>query len=239
MQLRCRACEKDILAENINIQLGIAKCSGCNAVFNFIGKLKSEREPSDVRRHPVGMPKDFRLESWGPELVLTRRWYTHAVWLLLVFCIIWDGFLVMWYSVATRELIEGKGGAGPWIMLIFPVLHLAVGVFLTYFVISTFVNKTVIRVTAGELTVKHGPLPWGGNCQLPTCDLKQVFCTEKRHRKKHGCSFSYNVEALKSDGHQMTLVSSLQELNQALFIEQQVEQHLKIEDERVPGEVRV
>ncbi len=239
MQLRCRACDKAILAENINIQLGIAKCVGCNAVFNFVDKLKSERELDAYERQPVGMPKQFRLDNWGPELVLTRRWYTHAVWFLLAFCIFWNGFLVVWYSVAIGDLLFGKGGAGPVIMLLFPVLHLAVGAFLTYFVISTFVNKTVIRVAEGELSVKHGPLPWGGNCRIATSDLKQVFCTEKRHRRKHGCGYTYCVEALKRDNSKLTLVSSLEELDQALFIEQQVEQHLKMRNERVPGEVRV
>jgi hypothetical protein len=239
MQLRCRSCERQILAEDINIQLGIAKCQGCNSVFNFVNKLKSEPERVDRQRQPVGMPKQFQLESWGPELVLTRRWYRHAVWLLLAFCIFWDGFLVMWYSIAIKDLVAGRGGPGPWIMLAFPVLHLALGVFLTYFTLSTLVNKTVIRVTTGELIVQHGPLPWGGSRQLLTADLKQVFCTEQRHPRKRGCGRSYSVEALKRDGSKVTLVGSLEELDQAFFIEQQVEQHLKMQDEPVAGEARV
>jgi hypothetical protein len=41
------------------------------------------------------------------------------------------------------------------------------------------------------------------------------------------------------DGTKLKLLSSLQDLDQALFVEQQIEQHLRIADERVPGEVRV
>jgi len=125
------------------------------------------------------------------------------------------------------------------VMFLFPIIHLLVGVGLTYLVIAMFLNKTVIRVTSGDLSVTHGPLPFGGNCRLSVADLKQVFCVEKRHRRKHGCGYTYTVEALKHDHSKLTLVSNLEELDQALFIEQQVEQHLKIRNERVPGEVRV
>ena len=105
--------------------------------------------------------------------------------------------------------------------------------------IALFLNKTVIRVTSGELSVSHGPLPWGGSVRRSLADPKQVYCTEKRHHRKHGCGYTYTVEALKRDNSKLTLVGSLEELDQALFIEQQVEQHLKMRNDRVPGEVRV
>ena len=41
------------------------------------------------------------------------------------------------------------------------------------------------------------------------------------------------------DNDKITLVSNLDELEQGLFIEQQVERYLKIRDKRVPGQVRV
>jgi hypothetical protein len=44
---------------------------------------------------------------------------------------------------------------------------------------------------------------------------------------------------LRSDRTKLKLLDNLQELDQAMFIEQQLEQHLNIADQRVPGEVRL
>ena len=235
MQLHCKACGKQILADDINIKLAIAKCQACHAVFNFADEVGGEAET----KPEVAMPKRFQVDAWGPELTITHRWYSHAVWFLLFFCIFWDGFLVVWYSFGVGMIAKGEGDGMAWLMLLFPILHVAVGVGLTYLVICTFLNKTLIRVSSGELSVRHGPVPFPGNKTVLAADLKQLFCTQKVHRGKHGCRYSYNVELLKRDGSKLKLVTSLEELDQALFIEQQIEKHLEIADERVPGEVRV
>jgi hypothetical protein len=236
MQLNCKTCGKAIPAEDVNIDKAIAKCGACHAVFSFLDQVQGEK----VRPRPqVELPARMRMENWGPELVLTRSWYSHSVWFLLFFCILWDGFLVVWYSIGIGAMLSGQSGGMAWLMLLFPILHVAVGVGLTWLVICIFVNKTVIRVSMGELTVRHGPLPCGSGAQVLTCDLKQLFCTEKIHRGKNGSSTTYNLEALVQGGKKVKLLTGLEQLDQALYVEQQVEQHLRIVDERVPSEVRV
>jgi hypothetical protein len=236
MQLHCPACHKPIPAQDVNIDLGLARCLACNEVFGLLDKIEGLAGPRPV----ANMPPRFRVDRWGPELVITRRWYTHAVWALLAFCIFWDGFLVVWYSAGIHILLHGsEGSAMTWVMLLFPVLHVAVGLGLTYGVLCTFINSTVIRAATGELSVSHGPLPSVGNCRIPIADVQQLFCTEKRHRGDDSWHCTYNVLVLKRDDTQVTLVSGLEHLDQAWFIEQQVEEHLKIRDERVAGEATI
>jgi hypothetical protein len=188
----------------------------------------------------VKLPKRFQVEQWGTDLVITRRWYAHSVWALLAFCIFWDGFLVVWYSAGIGMLLKGRGEFWPAVvMLLFPVLHVAVGLGLTYLVLCMFLNRTVVRLSHGELSVQHGPLPCGSSSRLMTADIQQLFCTEKRMRSKSGCNFTYDLKALKRDGTQAELVTGLEDLDHARFLEQQIEGHLKIRDERVPGEVAV
>src|SRR5262245_7035104 len=236
MQLQCSTCQHPILATDINIEIGIAKCTACNNVFSFLDALGCAKIPRPI----IPLPKRFRVDNWGSELTITRRWYQHAVWAMLGFCIFWDGFLVVWYSVGIGGLIHGGEGAGfMWGMLLFPLLHVAAGVGLTYAVLCTFLNKTVIRVSSGELSVRHGPLPCTGNCNVFTAEIKQVFCTEKRTRGEDSIHRTYNVVALKHDDTKTDLITSLEDLDHAWFIEQQLEEHLKIADQRVPGEVRL
>lgn len=236
MQLNCKSCGKAIPAQDVNIDKAIAKCQACHAVFSFLDHVGG----GIVGPRPqVEMPKRFRVENWGPELSITRPWYTHVVWFLLVFCIFWDGFLVMWYSIGIGAMLTGEGGGMGWVMLVFPVLHVAVGLGLTYLVICMFLNTTVIKVSMGELTIRNGPVPCGGNHQIRTSDLKQLYCTETINRTKNGCNTTYNVLALTNTGNKIKLLAGLDQLDQGLFIEQQIEQHLRIPDERVAEEVRV
>jgi len=232
MYLYCPACLMTVPGEHVNIRLGIGKCPGCATVFQVADQLPGPPKPK------VGLPSVFLIENWGPELVITRRWYFHGVWALLAFCTFWDGFLVMWYTAAVQGILRGNAGSA-WPMLLFPVLHLGIGIGLTYFVVSSFVNKTTIQATASEVSVRHGPLPWPGNCQVLTAEIKQLFCTENHHKGRRNCRTSYDVQVLKHDNTRVKLLGGLTEVDQALFIEQQIEEHLKIRDEHVVGEVRV
>src|SRR5262245_58690998 len=179
MKLLCATCRSPISAADVNIDLGIAKCVVCDDVFSFL-----ETVGSAIGTRPlVQTPKRYHVENWGSELVITRSWFNHSVWGLLAFCIFWDGFLVVWYWAGINELMRGSHGSGMiWLMLVFPVLHVAVGLGLTYAVLCMFFNTTVIRVSGGELTVWSGPLPCGNNRRLFAADIKQLFCTETKVR---------------------------------------------------------
>ncbi|MCA9223520.1 MAG: hypothetical protein KDA71_24575 [Planctomycetales bacterium] len=230
MQLNCRSCGRDIPAEDINVNLAIAKCSSCHSVFNFLDQLGTTAAMAAVRQRPaVEMPKAMQVEDWGAELVITRRWFTWAAIFLVFFCLFWDGFLVVWYTAAisSKQIL----------MLVFPLIHVAVGVFLTYLTLSMFVNKTVIRVANGELSVRHGPLPWPGKRNLLTHEIQQLYVTEQMRRTKRGYSYTYHLNAKLAQGNVVKLLSNLETPDHGLFIEQKLEQHLKIEDEAVAGEV--
>jgi len=232
MQLNCHACAKPIPAEDVNIKMAIAKCAACNAVFSFADKLGvGARETAIAQRPVVPEPKGVTVEDLGSELLITRSWFTPAVFFLVFFCVVWDGFLIFWYSMAfTQDDV-------PWIMILFPTLHLAVGVGLTYFVICCFLNRTRIQVSMGQLTVRHGPLPWPGNYTLNSADIDQLYCQSKFHRGKHGGRYTYQVQAILHDGTKQKLVSGLNDPDQAIFIEQRLEDHLRIDDRRVAGEM--
>ena len=54
---------------------------------------------------------------------------------------------------------------------------------------------------------------------------------------KHGYSYSYSVQAVIKNGETIELISGLPSKDAALFIEQEIEKYLKIEDEPVRGEL--
>jgi hypothetical protein len=128
------------------------------------------------------------------------------------------------------------GQNAPWIMIVFPIAHVAVGLGLTYFTLSGFVNSSVVTVDREKLSVRHGPLPWPGNLDLPVEQIKQVFCEQRTHHGRNNTSFSYVVQVILQDDTKKSLLMST-ELGHAKFFEQEIERYLNIPPRHVPGEV--
>ena len=172
----------------------------------------------------------------GQQLIIRLRWWQWTALFLIFFCIAWDSFLVFWYSMAFGAPMHGAGGVR-WIMVVFPIAHVAVGVGLTYFALTMLVNRTIVTVDITHLSVRHGPLPWAGNRDLVTADIAQFFCKEKMAQGKNGASCTYSVQVRLRDGTARQLLSGIGDEDDALFIEQALERWLGLKDEPVAGEV--
>lgn len=231
--LKCPSCASPLSAENFDREHGFIKCGYCHALMT-LPKAGSESgggsEAAFRPRGEVPLPQGMRIEQTAHGMAILRRWFTPAILFLVFFCIAWDGFLVFWYSVAFSM-------NGPWIMKVFPIAHVAIGVGLTYFTIASLFNTTRIEVGRGELTIAHGPVPWKGGKRIPSSDIDQLYCKEKISRGKHGYSYTYSVWAAMKDGSSAKVIANNMETDQALFIEQQLERTLGIRDRAVPGEL--
>lgn len=233
MKISCPYCSRSIPAEDVNLATSLAKCTGCDHVFSFAEHLSPAKAPE--KSAAVPLPPKFNVEDLGTELTIRWSWYSHAVWFLFFFCIVWDGFLVFWYAMAL-----GSFRAMGWfslLPLLFPLLHVAVGIGLTYSVLATFFNRTIIRIAQGELSISHGPIPWLGNHRLSTFEIQQFYCTEKITNGRRRYSVSYDLNLMRADNTKLQLLN-LEELDQALYLEQKLEEFLRIADEKIPGEVQ-
>jgi hypothetical protein len=250
MQLKCGQCGAPFRAADLHLDRGIAVCSACGGVQRLPGPTVSEPrqagDPSPARK-PLGdvpAPAQITVEDDGHELTIRQRWFHWALLFLLFFAIAWDSFLVGWYWMLTAGPFGGNGGMpGPFklIFFVFPIAHVAVGVGLTYFVVAGLLNSTVVRVANGMLSVRHGPIPWRGNLDLPTDGIEQIFCQNKLHKSRDDdgrvtTSIQYEVHAVVN-GQKTKLVGGLHEADHALFIEQRLERFLGIEDRAIPGEM--
>ncbi len=228
IELGCKNCGASLRPENLSMQLLIARCPHCDAVFAIADPSRSASAGSERPREPVAMPRQFEVLDQGYWLEIRRRWFTPIMFFLAFFCVFWNGFMVVWHAIALST--------GMWLMSLFGLLHTAVGIGLVYATVAGFVNQTVIRVGQGTLTVHHGPLPWFGNKSVPSHAIQQLYCKEHVQRSRESDSVTYSVEMILDNGRE-TLVKGLDKCEQAIFIEQTLERFLKIEDKPVPGEL--
>jgi len=173
------------------------------------------------------IPEGISMEERYGELVLSRKWFSIGAVLLLVFAIFWDGFLFTFYKMML------SGDTVPIGAVLFPVLHVAAGVGITYSAIAGLVNKTTITVGVDQLTIRHGPIPWRGNRTLYRSDFVQLYVEEVRRKN----NTSYRLNAVLANQKKLKLLSGIDERSQAIFVEKEIEKFMDIQDERVSGEV--
>lgn len=227
-QITCPQCNQAIEASGVNLDIGTAVCQSCNAVFNLGQQAGGASQPA---KPDVQMPKKVTVTDLGDRLILSWRWFSAKMFFLIPFVIFWDGFLVFWYFMAfTQE-------DTPLMMKLFPIIHLLVGVGLTYYVIAGILNTTTVRVNVHELIVKHSPIPWPGK-KLDPARIQQLFCKEKVNRSKNGTHITYQLHAATIDGDKTKLISGLEDAEQALAMERKLEDWLGLEDQHVAGEYK-
>jgi hypothetical protein len=230
MHLTCKSCRSVISADDVNLGNGLAKCRACNAVFRF------DDDPALAvggtrPRERMKAPRSLAQETAGGRITFRHRWFSPKFLFLVFFCVVWDGFLVFWYTMAIA-------GDAPLVFKLFPLIHVTVGAGLTYYTIAGFVNTTTVTLDRGHLSVRYGPLPWPGKLDVDTGRFRQLYCEEKVSRGKNGVTYTYDLKAVMSDGERRKIVSGLDSPDVPLYLEQQMEEWLKIRDEPVPGELR-
>ncbi len=181
----------------------------------------------------VPRPRQVTVEKQGRSLRLVWRWYSATTLGLAFFCVVWDAFLCGWYGLAfSMDEI-------PWMMVLFPIGHLAVGIGLTYSALAGILNKTTVTIDTQFLVVQHDPVPWPGETRTPIANLAQLYCKAKEKRGKESSTPSYQLCAVLKDGHKLDLASNLSSPELAAFLEQAIESWLNIADTPVAGESMV
>jgi hypothetical protein len=203
---------------------------GERAICEYCGTeqfVNPEKRP--LLRPEVAQPTEVLVKKDSQSARLVKRWFSFKYIPLAFFALAWDGFLVFWYGISLAA-------GAPWIMFVFPIAHLAVGVGITYYTLAGFINRTVLEVSRETISIWFEPLPWIGRKKLKTAELKQLFCKEKIIHSKNGSSTQYMLYAITAANTQMKLLDGLDNSDTAIFLEQQLERWLNIEDRPVAGE---
>ena len=187
---------------------------------------------------------------------ITWRWFNPVLGVFLAFfSVFWNGFLVVWYSIvlqmfhrAAPGVDSGYGASSElsaetlshgtaWVFATFPLLHVAVGLGMIYYTITLFVNQTEVSVENGELEVRHGPLPWRGNCKLSRTTIAQLYVARRLSTsRRNGTTESFDLMVLDPEHIITPLIKNLPSLEHAKYVEQWVEQKLGIRNQSVEGE---
>ncbi len=234
MKISCPACGREVDAEYVDLERGIAKCTGCDNVFSFGDKGGSSF--LSLERPNIEMPKNFQIDNGFEGFVIRRKWIGPEVYILIFVCLLWDVpliFLIL--SVKTF----------PFVML----PHLIIGVGLTYVVLAHLFNTTTITINCDAISVRHAPVPAFGEKTIARAGIQQVYSKKTiispgwyalQYHPYWLNSYPYKtcgVNVIVNGGGDIKLIGGFCRKEDALFIEQQIEKYLGISNAPVPGEL--
>lgn len=230
----------------------VAKCRNCNAVFSFapanadpskssiletVQQLMKEanreegstlQRPTDGRK--IEMPKGVITERDFGELRFIIPWRNTRRWgFFLLFTIVWNAILtpIVLVGIATGE----------WMVLLFTSIHIIIGVSFLMYTLGLMFNKTNIVVTSQGIDIKNGPIPipFNPNRFMAVRDIEQLFVEEYVPSKTNGQpDYTYAVTALTTSAERQRLVGGFSQSGHALYLEQEIETFLGIENRAVP-----
>lgn len=182
----------------------------------------------------IGIPEKIQFNDLGSRIEIARRWFGWETLLATGIAIFWDSVIFTWYGSVSSQT--------PAFVVYLPILHVVVGFLITYYALASWINQTHIEASQQRIRVRHGPLPWIGGKEIDAYDVKQLYAKSKHSWFRFRVSFSssdpdFEVRAITKRGKNVKVVGGLTTQEQAIFVEQQLEKFLRIEDAPVPGEI--
>ncbi len=239
MQLKCRQCEKALHPGDVDIRDLSATCRHCGwafgkaaSPFRQTGDGSSRTvEPAPPSRRP-GLPRPPRVaididDATGAlELSFPARRHL-TMELAALFAL--SGPLVTTLGFALFALRDGAPVFGA--LGFFGVLG---GATMVAAGLAAVFRRARLRIGLRELEVV-GPLTLA-RARHPIDALVQLYVDEPSERG--GLPTTYALRAVTTDARHVTLLSGIRSPVFALFLEQELEHRMGIQDEEVPGEYR-
>ncbi len=219
--LRCDNCDIELHGRDVYYDGDDSRCRHCNGLV--ASEDRRRKRPPGSGAQVVPLPPSVTLQRHPRDdgqhaLVLAVPWRLQSPQ---------DGLrLFGWIVVASVVLAAIQLGNGKLLAFGYGALVL-LGMLLV-----RWINRTTIVVCKESIRVTHGPIPWRSRT-LAVRNLQQLYVNRRPIAQKR---FDYSVRALLEDGRDVVFLRGLKDPAAAFYLEQCIEQHLQIDDERVHGE---
>jgi hypothetical protein len=229
MQLRCRQCRAELRARDVDARDLVARCRRCGWSFGAGAtpyrlatrgeELVDEPEPS--RRPSLPRPAAVDVDERG-EGAFTIRYRRGAGWRVAAITLV----LLCLFPAAVAYGVTSS----------LPLLSffVVVGGVLAYLALVSYFNHVVLEAADGWLRVGGTPIP-ALSRRYRISSISQLYVGEGLHPTRDDDSFQYALRA-RVAGSDVVLVSSIARPLHALYLEQELERRLSIEDRPIEGE---
>ncbi len=233
--LTCPTCGAPGQAEDIHPDLQYVMCAYCGKAFGP-GATRAAQEPV---RKPLNLPKGIQMNIDASGLTLRYRWFKPKILLLILLTTIFALPLIFFIGMSLYEL---SLGINPFeditpleasvLIIIGGAYLLAVSLLANTVLVGLF-NTTIIHITREQMTIRDTPVPQLRNRTIEAKSLEQIYVKTRSYGDRGEL---YTVRARLDDGSDFCLLSGFETPDVALYIEQEIERYLGIQDRRMPEE---
>jgi len=237
LDLQCPQCNHAVNGSDININNTLAKCTNCNSLLfldnddNFFKRNNNRRN----ERPEMIIPEGTEIINLPSSLDIRINWFKSSNRSTLLFL---SFFTVMW-NIMLMPIAAGMISNGD-ILSLWPLaFHLAAGLGLAYTTLKVYINYTDIYVTKDSITIGQKPLktPFSKDKMIPSADLTQLYVSKYMTGSTNGkTNYAYGLYAITKTGKKIKLVDRMNKETQ-LYLEQEIERYLDLEDKPVSGEI--
>ena len=193
-------------------------CPACNAVFYVKDDDKTVVPFTPSTR---SLPAKMAIQVRDDELIIKRHWRG----------VIPVGLLVITSFLLTVGLFISD--LHPLEFLINPLTWFVIALF--YYSLRRIVNATNIQVSSAALQINEGPLLPRRRRFVSVSDITQLYVKKIVKRGNKNTTTTYDLNLIQKRGADRTLVTDLETAEQALFLEQEIERFLGLDDQAIQG----
>lgn len=229
--LNCRVCGAAMTEESLAVDASVVTCRYCGAMYSgpgagrLAGLEARPRRPLLVRRREqrrdVSLPDRFRIDRTNERLVISWPWFGPSHGWLAFLSLFLTGMLIFWFY-------RTQGIWDVYTKLLVPLIFGAPALVAWYLTLMFMMNRTRLTISSDRLDIRHGPVPAMRSVSIAASDLDQLYAKKNDE--------VYELRAILRDGRGMKLLGGLGKPEQALWLEQEIESCLGIEDDAVAGE---
>ncbi len=234
MHLHCPDCTEQVPSDHINIVKTIALCKHCDSVFDFEPMvLETAGLPAIRNRREEIIPPGIEVLRLSSELEIMINWRKNANTFTIFFAIFWNVFITIFGAIFTL--------AGEPLIILFLIPFFLAGGYMLYRSLGYMLNTTYVTVNDHRLSIEHTPIKFliQRDKHYAPQDIEQVFVSKYSVGKVNNDDvYAYAVDILiKRTKKKVNIVRELKTIENAKFIEAEIEHFLHIKDRPVQGEI--
>ncbi len=210
----CPSCEKEVKAENINLNESLAKCGSCDVIFSIeeeveIVKTKAQKKPEVLR------PEGIDLYYFKGDLDITVQQHIQG----------WDmAGLIFLPTIAFFSIVLYFAKD---ISIYFSLVSILGSAYYIYRALNYSKNKTYIEVNDKTLSVQSRPKNMNKDKTYDVLDIDQLYV---KHVTDGTGYFTVQIVTNGLEGQKHENLITVTSLSKAKYLEQQIERYLKLED---------
>jgi hypothetical protein len=171
----------------------------------------------------IALPEKMDLVQQGSHIEIVRRWFDSEFVVIGMIGMVL-GWIVFGH-LPWNHVLNSLTNDFP--SVAFHMAFALAAIWTMYYGAAGSINRTRISVSPDRISVRHGPLPWLGNRQQETANLKQFYVQAKLGAK--GRVSRYEVFALTRSNEAINLVNGPRLSSmQASYIQQELERLVRI-----------